>query len=100
MTVTFNLQSSNSTCLNLIVAFAQALKHRLRFEPYADYDDLRDYMENVDTFAKEANKGVDLTEPKDSKWQQFSEFLGLPWAERNKGRYKGKDARDPTTCLQ
>jgi len=40
-------------------------------------------MENVDTFAKEANKGVDLTEPKDSKWQQFSEFLGLPWAEKN-----------------
>jgi putative membrane protein len=44
------------------------------------------YLEYLDTFAKEANKGVDLREPKDSLWQRFGDFLGMPWAEKNPRR--------------
>jgi putative membrane protein len=83
-----------STCLNLIVAFSLALKHRLRHEPYADYEDINSYMENLNTYAKVANKGVSLDEPKDSWWQKCGEFLGLPWAEKNPRR-RIKHAKKP-----
>jgi ion channel-forming bestrophin family protein len=72
-----------STCLQLIVTFAIALKHRLRFEPYVEYDDIRDYVEYLDTFAKEANKGVDVTPRKYSIWKQVGEFLGIQFAQSN-----------------
>lgn len=42
------------TFLNMIVAFAVALKHRLRFEPYIQYDDLYELVSHLDTFAKYA----------------------------------------------
>jgi putative membrane protein len=83
-----------STCLNLIVAFSLALKHRLRHQPYADYDDIKNYVENLNTFAKTANKGVSVEEPKDSAWQKFSAFLGMPWAEKNPRRAV-KNAKKP-----
>ncbi|KAF2431487.1 UPF0187-domain-containing protein [Tothia fuscella] len=74
------------TCLNLIVAYSLAMKHRLRFEPYVNYPDMEPYVEYLDTFAKEANKGVDLTQPKDSVWMKVGDFLGMPWAEKNPRR--------------
>lgn len=40
--------------LNLIVAFAIALKHKVRFEPYTQYDDLEDLVSHLDTFARSA----------------------------------------------
>ncbi|CAI4212865.1 unnamed protein product [Parascedosporium putredinis] len=39
------------TCTNLIVAFAIALKHKLRFEPYTVYDDLAHLVAHLQTFA-------------------------------------------------
>ncbi|KAF2849160.1 UPF0187-domain-containing protein [Plenodomus tracheiphilus IPT5] len=42
------------TFLKMIVAFSVALKHRLRFEPYIQYDDLYDLVSHLDTFAKQA----------------------------------------------
>lgn len=42
--------------LNLIVAFAVALKHKVRFEPYIQYEDLQDLIGHLDTFAREAGK--------------------------------------------
>ena len=42
------------TAINLIVAFAVALKHKLRFEPFVHYEDLHNLMAHLDTFAKEA----------------------------------------------
>jgi hypothetical protein len=35
----------------------------------------------LDTFAKEANEGIDAGPRKYSKWKRFGEFLGLPFAE-------------------
>jgi hypothetical protein len=72
--------------MNLLVAFAYSLKHRLRFEPYVDYDDMRGYVEFLDTFAKEANKGFDTATPnqsKQSKWKRAGEFLGVTFAKSN-----------------
>ncbi|KAJ8118478.1 hypothetical protein OPT61_g563 [Boeremia exigua] len=40
------------SCLNAIVAYAVALKHRLRFEPYAQYEDLQHAIAHLDTLAK------------------------------------------------
>ncbi|KAH7406884.1 Bestrophin, RFP-TM, chloride channel-domain-containing protein [Phaeosphaeria sp. MPI-PUGE-AT-0046c] len=40
--------------LNLLVAFAVSLKHKLRFEPYTQYDDLEDLVSHLDTFARSA----------------------------------------------
>ncbi|KAL8838926.1 MAG: hypothetical protein Q9176_004731 [Flavoplaca citrina] len=42
------------TALNLILAFAVALKHRLRFEPYAQYEDLEQLVAHLSTFAGDA----------------------------------------------
>ena len=71
-----------STGLNLIVAFANALKHKLRFEPGIDYDDLRGYVEYLDTFAKAAEK--DLEKPgKKTPWKSAGEYLGVSFAESN-----------------
>jgi putative membrane protein len=42
--------------LNLIVAFAIALKHKVRFEPYTQYDDLEDLVNHLDTFARVAGR--------------------------------------------
>ena len=39
------------TALNLISAFAVALKHRLQFEPAVDYPDLKPLVSHLDTFA-------------------------------------------------
>jgi putative membrane protein len=88
----------SSTCLNLLVAFSLAMKHRCRFQPYADYDDMKHYVDNLSTFAKVANEGVSLEEPKDSLWHKFSEFLGMPWAEKNPRRVI-KNAKKPVGNL-
>ncbi|OCK78405.1 UPF0187-domain-containing protein [Lepidopterella palustris CBS 459.81] len=70
------------TGLNLIVAFANALKHKLRFEPGINYDDLHGLVEYLDTFSKAAEP--DLTRPgKTSVWKSVGEYLGVPFAESN-----------------
>ena len=42
------------TAINHIVAFAVALKHKLRFEPFVHYEYLHNLVAHLDTFAKEA----------------------------------------------
>lgn len=70
------------SALNLIVAFAYSVKHKLRFEPGIDYPDLRDRVEYLDTFAKEAEP--DIPKPvQASKLKTVGEFLGVPMAESN-----------------
>lgn len=71
------------TALNLIVAFAVALKHRLRFEPYAQYDDLEHLVSHLSTFAGEAfDPDTQVLKPK-SSWKRGGEYLGLTVAESN-----------------
>jgi len=69
--------------MNLIVAFAVALKHKLQYQPYMDYADLRGYVEHLDTFAKTANAVVDTTPPKISKLKRVGQFLNVSFAEDN-----------------
>lgn len=71
------------TAMNLIVAFAQALKHRLRFEPYANYPDLEPLVTHLDTFAAEASKDRHYEEKQKSYLKGAGEYLGLTFAESN-----------------
>ncbi|KAE9993362.1 hypothetical protein EG327_005348 [Venturia inaequalis] len=71
------------SAINLICAFSLAVKHRLRFEPYLDYEDLRPYAGHLETFAKDAGKGVDLAPREYSKKKQLGEFLGFSFAKSN-----------------
>jgi putative membrane protein len=68
------------TALNLIVGFAVAVKHKLRFEPYADYDDLRSLIGHLDTFANAARDETDLPRAKTTR-KKVGEFLGVSFAE-------------------
>lgn len=67
----------------MICSFSVAVKHRLRFEPYLDYEDLRPYAGHLETFAKDAGRDVDLKPPEYSKKKRFGEFLGLSFTESN-----------------
>lgn len=85
-----------STVLNLLVAFAVALKHKLRFEPYTHYDDLSDLIAHLDTFAREATEG-DRFEPKQPNlFKRVGESLGLQLATSNPRKtFKRAAARAP-----
>ncbi|KAJ4352205.1 uncharacterized protein N0V89_007552 [Didymosphaeria variabile] len=69
------------SCLNMIVAFAMSLKHKLRFEPYAHYDDLQHIVGHLDTYAKAADQPT--LNRKQSFFKTAGQFLGLPFAESN-----------------
>lgn len=72
------------TGLNLIVAFAVSLKHRLRFEPYTNYEDLEPLVSHLSTFAADAyDPDSLLTKSRKSSWKVVGEFLGLTLAESN-----------------
>ncbi|KAH6611988.1 Bestrophin, RFP-TM, chloride channel-domain-containing protein [Boeremia exigua] len=73
---------SKLTALNLLIAYACAIKHRLRFEPGIDYPDLKERVEYLDTFAKAAE--VDIPAAREySKLKSTGEFLGVTFAESN-----------------
>lgn len=66
--------------LNLITAFAIALKHKLRFEPYTQYEDLNDLVQHLDTYAKYAGKPRPK-KPKPNTWRKIKYLLHI--AEQN-----------------
>ena len=68
------------TAINLILAFAVSLKHRLRFEPYAHYPDLACLVAHLDTFAKNAHTEKNFEEKKKTPWKSVGEYLGLTFA--------------------
>ncbi|KIW72532.1 hypothetical protein PV04_00717 [Phialophora macrospora] len=70
------------TALNLINAFAVALKHRLRFEPAIDYPDLQPLIGNLHTLAHEADQ-TKLVPKKVSSWKATGEYLGVTFAHSN-----------------
>jgi hypothetical protein len=72
-----------STAINLILAFAVALKHKLRFEPDVGYDDLAGLVGYLDTFAKEAHDRDVLQPRKKSLWKATGEYLGVSFADSN-----------------
>jgi len=69
------------SCLNMIVAFSTALKHKLRFEPYAHYEDLAPLVGHLDTYAKAAEPPAQPA--KQNVFKRAGQFLGLPMAESN-----------------
>jgi putative membrane protein len=74
------------TCLNLIPTFAIALKHRLRFEPYTHYDDLRDRIGHLNLHAKAVDMPESARNPnsRSRSWPKtILLFLGVPMAESN-----------------
>ena len=68
------------SCLNLIVAYSVALKHKLRFEPHTDYPDLVHLVSHLNTLAK---PGGSHHSKKKSPFKVAGEFLGVPMAESN-----------------
>lgn len=84
------------TCSNLIVAFAIALKHKLRFEPYTAYDDLSHLVSHLQTFSGTATH-VDpgcLALPRKNWFKEVGEYLGVSFAESNPRKLL-KKARRP-----
>lgn len=77
------------SCLNLIVAFAVALKHKLRFEPGTHYDDLKHLVGHLDTFAQGAN--MPAPDPP-SAFRRACQLLGIPMATPNPRRHVKKSA--------
>lgn len=82
---------SKITCLNLIAAFAVALKHKLRFEPGIHYDDLQYIVGHLNTYAKDAEQPP---KKKPNAIKMAGQFLGVPMAEDNP-RKLVKKARVP-----
>ncbi|TVY88649.1 UPF0187 protein [Lachnellula willkommii] len=70
------------TAMNLILAFAVSLKHKLRFEPYAHYPDIQSLVGHLDTFAKAA-RGEEHQGKKKTPWKVVGEYLGLRMANSN-----------------
>jgi len=71
------------TAMNLILAFAVATKHRLRFEPYAHYPDIANLVGHLDTYAKAAGKEEHLVDKKKKTLKTLGERLGLPFCISN-----------------
>lgn len=68
--------------LQLINAFAVALKHRLRFEPSTEYPDIQPLVGHLRTFAGEADQAA-LRVRKVSSWKSTGQYLGVSFAESN-----------------
>ncbi|KAJ5921232.1 hypothetical protein N7466_009558 [Penicillium verhagenii] len=71
------------SAMNLLLAFAIALKHKLRFEPDVAYEDLAGLIGYLDTFAREAHDHNVVEPPHKSTWKSAGEYLGVSWAESN-----------------
>lgn len=69
--------------MNLILSFAVALKHKLRFEPDIGYEDLAGLIGHLDTFAREAHDRNVVHPRGKSVWKSTGEYLGVSWAESN-----------------
>ncbi|PSN74901.1 UPF0187-domain-containing protein [Corynespora cassiicola Philippines] len=70
------------TGLNMIIAFSVALKHKLRFEPYIQYDDLFDLVSHLDTFAKSAGE-PQCKDKKVRTCKLIAQRLWIPMARSN-----------------
>lgn len=71
------------TALNLITAFNVSLMHKLRFEPYTDYEDLSGLIGHLDTIAKSVTQ-EDKFLPKNSNFfKRVGQHLGVSFAESN-----------------
>ncbi|CAD6584288.1 MAG: hypothetical protein ASARMPRED_001724 [Alectoria sarmentosa] len=82
------------TALNLINAFAVSLKRRLRFEPYANYDDLAPLVRNLSTFAGAASDAHSLEEVSPTLLKAMGSYLGLEFLETNPRKHIKRADKD------
>ncbi|CAI7604224.1 unnamed protein product [Penicillium glandicola] len=75
------------SAMNLILAFAVSLKHKLRFEPDIAYEDLAGLAGHLDTFARDAHDRMVVNPPPKSLWKSAGEYLGVSFAESNPRKY-------------
>ena len=82
--------------MNLLVAYAIALKHKLRYEPYTGYDDLAALVGHLDTLAGAATSAEpeNVSRPRPGLVKTTGEFLGVSFAASNP-RKALKKARRP-----
>lgn len=71
------------SAMNLILAFAVALKHKLRFEPDVAYEDLAGLIAHLDTFANQAHDRSAMHPPSKTPWKSIGEYLGFSFAKSN-----------------
>ncbi|KAL7269134.1 hypothetical protein RUND412_008217, partial [Rhizina undulata] len=74
------------TAINLIMAFCQAVKHKLRHEPEYDYEDLRPYIDNLNTFAKTVHKSdipISRNHRATTIYEFCGEYLGVSFFQNN-----------------
>jgi len=78
----FGILTIYSSAINLIIAFAQSVKHKLRHEPEYDYADLRPLINHLSTYSKQAHEGdIPAALYNDTMHKGFDtwgEYLGLP----------------------
>jgi predicted membrane chloride channel (bestrophin family) len=81
--------------MNLLVAFAVALKHSLRFEPYTAYPDLQNLIGHLTTFAKDATTedASSYKVPKKNFFKSVGEYLGVSFAASNPRKTLKKASR-------
>jgi ion channel-forming bestrophin family protein len=86
------------TALNLLTAFAVALKHKLRFEPYTEYEDLASLVAHLDTFARTATRDepdlVARSQRRHGFFKATGQYLGISFAASNPRKVM-KRARRP-----
>ncbi|CAI7676810.1 unnamed protein product [Penicillium pancosmium] len=71
------------SAMNLILSFAVALKHKLRFEPDIAYEDLAGLAGHLDTFARDAHDRTVVNPRVKTIWKSAGEYLGVSFAESN-----------------
>jgi putative membrane protein len=79
------------SCLNHVVAFGVALKHKLRFEPGTHYEDLKHLIGRLDTYAQASQQPA--PNPPGAA-RRTCQLLGIPMATPNP-RKQVKQARVP-----
>lgn len=83
--------------MNLLVAFAVALKHKLRFEPYTHYEDISSLVSHLNTFARDATRDDSGNAQKALRRRGFfksvGEYLGVSFAQSNPRKAVKRAAR-------
>ncbi|KAL0941480.1 uncharacterized protein CTRU02_204243 [Colletotrichum truncatum] len=82
-------------CMNLLLAFSVALKHKLRFEPYTGYEDLEHLVAHLQTFAQEATHAEPekMVMRKKNFFKETGEYLGVSFAASNPRKMIKKASR-------
>jgi putative membrane protein len=75
------------TAMNLLVTFAVALKHKLRYEPYTNHEDIAHLVTHLSTYAQQATVDepdkVKKAMKRPGTFKATGEYLGVSFAASN-----------------